>query len=794
MRDSGQAPEIRFEPLKVGVLVPFVLLSLLVFCSSAFSVQAAVAKGNLVGPGEVREGYPEVLTVLEGSLNQGKGRADAMVKRRRPVGVNLGLLSGLSARGGDVLRFNLFDDVSYDIKFTRYIRRSASSYTWFGEVVGRDSGVLSLAVEDDVMLASLHVPGEGVYEIRYLPDGVHEVREVDPAELLACGGGQVPGHSTSTDLQYYPAAEGEIEGAGDVNEVDVLVVYTPDARSGAGGTTAIKALINLAVDESNTAYQQSEVDLRLRLVHTEEVNYIEAQYMNYDLYNLTDPNHEDLGPVHDLRDTYGADVVSMLVERDDAGGIAWVMQTLGPDFEGHAFSVVRRAQAAGYTNTFAHELGHNMGCAHDWDHSDVNGLYEYSHGHRFYGDSTEQFITVMSYPPGTCIRYFSNPDILYDGNSTGVADSADNVRSINNAGSTIAGWRPTEVADAPPSAAPATVFSEPGMGKVIGLWAGDDGSPWPPGVLTYRITSLPSYGVLEDPCWGQIQSGDLPYTLVDGNNQVVYTARECYLGLDGFGFDANDGGVPPEGGVSNTAVITLEVSFLYSVRYETDFTEGLPASWTIVDGRNDGKTWTSDNPGELTDPNWIGTFMIADSQWADEVEMDEQLITHSIDCSNFQNVTLKFMHSFWYYNTPPYPQQIGDVDVRVNGGSWQNLLRYQGVDAGGLVELDLSLVADGQADVQLRWHYYNAEFDGYWGIDDVQIVAVELYPEVPRGDFEWDCNVDLDDLTILGSSWLSEPNQPGWNAVCDISEPNDNIVNMLDFAVFGGNWLKDVSQ
>ncbi|MHC4532099.1 MAG: reprolysin-like metallopeptidase [Planctomycetota bacterium] len=719
-------------------------------------------------------------------MNRETGGADVMVKRRRPVGVNLGLLSGLSAKGGDVLHFNLFDDVSYNVVFKQRVRRSASSYTWFGEVAGRDLGVLSLAVEDDVMHANLHVPGEGVYEIRSLPDGIHEVREIDPAELLACGGGLVPGHSTG--LQYYPAAEGEIEGAGDVNEVDVLVVYTPAARSGAGGTTAIKALINLAVDESNTAYQQSEIDLNLRLVHVEEVNYTESSGMGLDLDRLTDTNDGYIDSVHSLRDTYGADVVSMLVERNDAGGIAWVMQTLGSDFEDRAFSVVRRAQAAGYTNTFAHELGHNMGCAHDRDHTSVFGLYEYSHGHRFDGDGGGPFITIMSYPPGTCIRYFSNPNVIYDGNSTGVVDSEDNARSINNAGSTIENWRPTVVVDTPPSAAPATVFTEPGVGKAIGLQASDDGRPWPPGELIYRITSLPSYGVLEDPCWGQIQSGDLPYTLADDNNQVVYTARECYLGLDDFGFDANDGGVPPEGGVSNVATVTLDVSYLSGIRYETDFTGGLPTGWTIVDGGSDNKTWRSDNPGGRTNPNWTGTFMIVDSYWAGLVDMDEQLITHSIDCSNLQNVTLKFKHSFFHWE-----DEIGDVDVRVSGGVWQNIARYEGADAEGLVELDLSSIADGQSDVQVRWHYYDAYYEEYWGIDDVQVVAVELHPEAPRGDFEWDCNVDVYDLVILGSSWLSEPNQPGWNAVCDISEPNDSIVNMLDFAVFGGNWLLDVS-
>ena len=153
-----------------------------------------------------------------------------------------------------------------------------------------------------------------------------------------------------------------------------------------------------------------------------------------------------------------------------------------------------------------------------------------------------------------------------------------------------------------------------------------------------------------------------------------------------------------------------------AIIYQTDFAGGLPAGWSIVDGYSDSKTWTSANPGERSNANWNGTFMIIDSDWAGSVDMDEELVTQSFDFSKYANVTLKFKH---YFNQ--WDSEICDVDVRVSGNPWQNIASYQGYDASGPVELDLSSIAAGQPDVQIRWHYYNARYEYYWGIDDVEI-------------------------------------------------------------------------
>lgn len=173
------------------------------------------------------------------------------------------------------------------------------------------------------------------------------------------------------------------------------------------------------------------------------------------------------------------------------------------------------------------------------------------------------------------------------------------------------------------------------------------------------------------------------------------------------------------------------------VIYQTDFTDGLAAGWSVIDGDSDGATWTSANPGGRSNPNWRGTFMIVDSDSAGEVEvdMDEELITPSIDCSGYANIRLKFNH---YFNKSS--REICDVDVRVSGGSWQNVARYQRADASGLVELDLSAIAGCRPDVQIRWHYYNANYAEYWGIDDVEIRGAGSSDDVVRylsGYFKW---------------------------------------------------------
>ena len=60
---------------------------------------------------------------------------------------------------------------------------------------------------------------------------------------------------------------------------------------------------------------------------------------------------------------------------------------------------------------------------------------------------------------------------------------------------------------------------------------------------------------------------------------------------------------------------------------------------------------------------------------------------------------------------------------------------------------------------------------------------------VYSGDFDEDCYVDFYDFAVLAAAWRSEQGDSNWNPACDISVPNDNVIDELDLEVFAGNWL-----
>ena len=50
--------------------------------------------------------------------------------------------------------------------------------------------------------------------------------------------------------------------------------------------------------------------------------------------------------------------------------------------------------------------------------------------------------------------------------------------------------------------------------------------------------------------------------------------------------------------------------------------------------------------------------------------------------------------------------------------------------------------------------------------------------------------VDLLDFAIFAQAWKAQPGDDNWNPACNISEPNDDVINERDLAVLADNWLR----
>lgn len=235
-------------------------------------------------------------------------------------------------------------------------------------------------------------------------------------------------------------------GPSDPATLDVMVVYTPAARTWAGGTANMNNVIANAMSRAQTAHDNSGTLISMPLVHAAEVSYTESGSSNTDLSRLQDTSDGYMDEVHTWRDNYAADFVALFTQVDDTGGLGYLLNTKN-GLPAWAFSI-SRVQQVGWTYTLVHEIGHNMGAHHHKQQTVQPGptsFYDWSTntwsaGWRWTGNDSGKYCSIMTYESGTYfsdgvthtrVAHFSNPNINYQGQPTGHATDGDNVRTFN---------------------------------------------------------------------------------------------------------------------------------------------------------------------------------------------------------------------------------------------------------------------------------------------------------------------------------------------------------------------------
>lgn len=406
------------------------------------------------------------------------------------------------------------------------------------------------------------------------PDVKHNLKRLPPDN-----GGVVPPKPVtpllpSSELNIPAQQLAPVRSADANSTIDVMVFWDSALQSRLGGEAAVRSLINNKMAYTNQAFADSQINIQVRLVYSAVKNYSNSA-SNSQALTAIESGSGVFADVSTLRSQYGADLVGFVRDfnypEHQSAGIAYRlgsngrMQSYDKDY---AFFVVSDGTDQGFfapENTFAHELGHNLGSEHD--HSHAGGetpIFSYSFGH----DDPGVFATIMSYdePEGDV---FSNPNILCAGQPCGIASgplAADNARGFNAIRDQVAAFYPAQSVTPEPEPEPTPVYPELAVTAVLvdddtsgGSYGNDSGTIEPgerielsvalkntgeatASEISARVTANQSCVDITDALesWNNLPAGESSFSLGDFDFSFERCTNETEVELT-FAISANEG-------------------------------------------------------------------------------------------------------------------------------------------------------------------------------------------------------------------------------------------------------------
>ena len=321
---------------------------------------------------------------------------------------------------------------------------------WAGRVVGSDYESVVFSVANDHLAGHFGVPGGPKYRISARPDGRGRIENMStltpvPKEEY-CPAGVVPDRPSPASAIEAQRSDGpeRVVQASNHNHLDILVLYSEAAgerymlRDG-----SVEAPINNSIDYLNTVFRNGQLDVVAQLAHLEQAPAsLNTEGSGQAVLGRFQQNRE----IHDLRVEHQADLVHLFTTTEVTGvcGIAYLLGKgeTWRDFSPTAYGLTRM-QMCTEAETFAHEVGHNLGGNHDppnagqnWEDANRRNnvvIAPYAFGHTWFSPSSPNppnKDTIMSYGSGEVEPWFSTVRVEPNGWALGIAGERENERAV----------------------------------------------------------------------------------------------------------------------------------------------------------------------------------------------------------------------------------------------------------------------------------------------------------------------------------------------------------------------------
>jgi hypothetical protein len=665
-----------------------------------------------------------------------------------------------TASPGARFTMNLFDNLALNVVTRRHETLSLieNGFAWIADIEGDPNGEAVLVVGNRHVEGYVNHGGR-LFRVTTTEDGYQVIHQIDSASVMVDDAVMLrqPGETTFLPDTAYVPSNNPI--------IDVMVVYTPASRSAYGGTNAIINGIHAMVIAANLSFERSGIGARLRLVHTAETSYSASGNPYLDLRRLTNANADGsqiTGPdgfmdeVPLLRNQYGADLVTGIIEINQPNGIAWQLQAFdaypGSPFSEFAYNVIGSNLITGGLG-FTHEIGHLLGNSHNREDASALGVFKFSHGYRDPG----YFRTIMAYrcssPLSPCplVNIWSNPSLNYNGRPTGNPDintGNNEVVTINYTADIAAAFRGSAVS-VPPTPVPPFVAND--------WWTTAVQITQTPASFSQSVTGST---IASDP---NMSCGTTPRTNGVWYQYTPPASQTVIFNTSGSTFD------------TMMTLFEMGINGLSAILCNDDISQGVVTSSVLLVNLTGGRTYYlqigAKGTVPLTSPNTLrlnvnrqvnsGTEMIANGSFGAAAPSNPNLPLHwSVFASPGSDLSVHMDYRisggvFEFLRKPFPPSNLNSAALLQNTASW--------LPAGAPIEIEFDLGNNSAQRKRISVLAHAADFS------DLQVCTFWLTPNSPLRRYRMQTFTQHPWMPAALSFYASTADGTGWYRIDNVS-------------------------